>query len=246
MCRFVLIKSNKLIKPQLILEKFALMAKNSPAYDGDWQGDGWGISILTENNIWLTNKSLNPIWKDQQVFDSFPQTTTFIIHARSASFEHHKGEIEYNQPYVEEPYAFVFNGLLKKVMFKQKIPGKIGAQKLFYLLNELLKKYKSADTHFVRLGMSPDLIGKGTHSEQKNVYQAIEAFEQLLRANVGEIQACNIGLANKNNLYALNLFSKHPEYYRLHYLDTPDLKIISSGPLEKMNLKPLTSKTIIL
>lgn len=231
MCRFALIRSSKLINPQPILEKFGIMAKNSPAFDGDWQGDGWGISYLNKNNDWEVKKSLNPIWEDKNLFDQFPRTNIFVIHARSASFEHHKGEIDYNQPYINKPYAFVFNGLLKKVHFQQPIPGKIGSQKLFHLLNQLLKNQVTTNIN---------------NNRNDVILNILTIFEQLLRANVEKIQACNIGLANHSNIYALNLFSKHPKYYRLHYLDSPNLKIICSCPLGGMNLTPLKSKTISL
>ena len=40
-----------------------------------------------------------------------PETTRMLIHARSASFEKDKDNIDFNQPFLNSEYAFVFNGL---------------------------------------------------------------------------------------------------------------------------------------
>lgn len=218
MCRFALIKSKNKIRPQEILCKFAAMAKKSRAYDGDWQGDGWGISWLDDKN-WQVKKSLKPIWEDESIFDQFPATHIFIIHARSASFPEHKGLIEYNEPFVNNKVAFVFNGRIRRVRFSKNIPGKIGAQKIFFILNRLLKKNK------------PLVV--------------LQKFAGLLKDNVRDPQACNIGLSDKQNIYALNIYNNHPEYYTLHYFNTPDLKIICSEKLEGYEFKPMQPEELI-
>src|SRR3989339_1821617 len=100
MCRFLLVKSKNKIKPEKLLTKFSKMVEKSRAYDGDWQGDGWGISWLDKNNNWQVKKSLQPIWKEEVEFNKFPPTKIFCIHARSASFAKHKGIIKYNEPFI--------------------------------------------------------------------------------------------------------------------------------------------------
>ena len=57
MCRFLLAKSKLSINPEKILKSFAKMAKKSKAYDGDWQGDGWGFSWLKDDK-WQIYKSI--------------------------------------------------------------------------------------------------------------------------------------------------------------------------------------------
>jgi len=135
MCRFILLKSSKLIKPDRIVNSFADMAKKSKAFDGDWQGDGWGLSWL-ENSDWKSYKSIKPIWEDRQYLINFPQTKYFLIHARSSSFPKHKNNKNYNQPFNNKKYSYVFNGLLKGVTLSS--PGEIGSQKIWNLLKNNL------------------------------------------------------------------------------------------------------------
>lgn len=204
MCRLLLVQSSQSVKPKALLTKFAQMAEKSKTLDGDWQGDGWGIAWLDEKNKWQVKKSLQPIWKETKVFGEFPQTSLFVAHARSASFPHHKGIIEFNQPYISDKYAFVFNGLLRGVSLPS-IPGKIGAEKIWFLLQQELKK--------------------------SNPQEALEKTKQLLTTISKEIVALNIGLATRENIYSLNHFTKHPEYYFLHEWNEGNSKVVCSESL---------------
>lgn len=217
MCRFLLCKSKKSIRPTKILNYFAKMAQKSKAFDGDWQGDGWGFSWL-ENNEWKNYKSFKPVWKEKNKFSKFPGSNIFSIHARSASFPQHKNNIVYNQPYVNESYSYVFNGLLKGVTLL--LPGDIGAQKIWLLLNDYLKKM--------------------------NLTQALSRTIDLLKKNSRNIQALNIGVAGKNTISAYCYYTEHPKYYSLQYSDYPDIKIICSEPIEGFNFKPLLTNSLII
>ncbi|PIQ70244.1 hypothetical protein COS55_01930 [Candidatus Shapirobacteria bacterium CG03_land_8_20_14_0_80_40_19] len=205
MCRFLLAKFENPTKPEELLKEFSSMAKKSKAYDGDWQGDGWGISWVDEKGLWQTRKSLLPVWEEGNTFESFPKTLILAAHARSASFPNQKGVIEYNQPFVDEPYVFVFNGLLKKVSLSSRIPGEIGSQKIWFLLRKLLKRL-------------PPL-------------EALKKVKNVLREGAVDLQALNIGLCDKKNLYLLNYYSQYPDYYRLYLLDHLGKKIICSEKL---------------
>lgn len=216
MCRFLLVKSKLSIKPEKILKSFAKMAEKSKAYDGDWQGDGWGLSWL-ENNRWKEYKSLKPIWKDKQKFSKFPESNIFSIHARSASFPQHKNNIEYNQPYTNEFYSYVFNGLLKGVALS--LPGDIGAQKIWQLFNNYLKK--------------------------NNLTQALNKTADILKKNSRDIQALNIGIAGKNTISAYSYFTAHPNYYSLQYSDNSEIKIICSEIIDGYNFKSLPTNSLI-
>lgn len=216
MCRFLLCKSKQPISPKKILDSFAKMAQKSKAYDGDWQGDGWGYSWL-ENNKWQGYRSLKPIWKDKNTFSEFHQTTVFSIHARSASFPQHKNNIEYNQPYINESYSYVFNGLLKGVSLS--LPGQIGAQKIWTLLNVFLKK--------------------------ANLTQSLYKTTDILKKNSRTIQALNIGIAGKNTISAYCHFTTHPDYYSLHYSDNSDIKIICSEVIEGFIFQSLPTNSLI-
>lgn len=217
MCRFLLAKSNKAFSPKQLLKDFAQMAEKSKAFDGDWQGDGWGFSWLDKNNKWQLYRSLKPVWKDQSSFDSFAKTSMYVIHARSATFPQHKGYIEFNQPYMNNTCAFVFNGYLKGVTLS--IPGKIGAEKIWYLLQKTLK--------------------------EKKPVEALEKVKNILKKNTKIIQALNIGLSDGKNIYAITYYTMHPEYYRLCYLKTRELSVICSEPIGEYNLSQTISGSIL-
>src|SRR3989339_300826 len=216
MCRFLLAKSKQPISPKKILSSFAKMAENSKAFDGDWQGDGWGFSWL-ENNKWQFYKSIEPVWKEKEKFSKFPQSHIFSIHARSASFPQHKNNIKYNQPYTNESYSYVFNGLLKGVALS--LPGDIGAQKIWQLFNNYLKK--------------------------DNLTQALNKTADILKKNSQNIQALNIGVAGKNTISAYCHYTKHPDYYSLQYSDSSDVKIICSEVIDGHNFKSLPTNSLI-
>ncbi len=216
MCRFLLVKSKKTIDPVPFLRDFADMAKKSKAFDGDWQGDGWGVSWLDDKG-WNRYRSLKPVWQDTAAFDRIHSTKLLMVHARSASFPQHKHNIEFNQPYIENPYSFVFNGFLMGV--RLSLPGKIGAEKIWNYLKTLLLK--------------------------KNPVDALEKTGLLLKKNSRTVQALNIGLSDGKHLYALNYFTKHPQYYRLHRHKDSNLSVICSEPLELIELSPTESGTIL-
>lgn len=218
MCRFALITSKKSIQPKIILEEFAEMAKNSHALDGDWQGDGWGIAWL-EDNQWYGYTSLLPVWKDKEKFKTFNKTKKFLIHARSASFLQQKGILAYNQPYISDNYAFVFNGFLKGVSLSQPIPGKIGAEKIWFLLQEYLKKN------------TPE--------------EALKKVRDVLLKHSREIVALNIGLVSNENMSALCYFSRDPEYYQLQYRFDDGIGIICSEKLDDFVWQRIMPREVI-
>jgi len=213
MCRFLIAKFESPTNSGKILKEFSLMAKNSQAFDGDWQGDGWGVSWIDEIGSWQTRKSLLPIWEGEKLFASFPKTSFLAVHARSASFPDQKDIIEYNQPFVEEPYLFVFNGLLKKVALSS-LPGRIGSQKIWFLLKKLLKRLEPKE--------------------------ALLKIKTVLLENTENIQALNIGLCDKGKIYSLCYFSKYPDYYQLRHFQNSDVKIVCAGELRGYGeFKPL-------
>lgn len=179
------------------------MAKNSKTFDGDWQGDGWGIVWKIEN-IWSLKKSLQPIWEDQEIFSSIPVSTHFLVHARSASFPNHKNIIEFNQPYIAGKYAFVFNGLLKGVALPHPVAGKIGAQKIWNILQDYLKEH------------SPE--------------ESLHLVKEYLLKHSKFIQALNIGLSDGVNNYGLCQYGANPDYYSLHSSRSDSQTVLSSEP----------------
>ena len=219
MCRFLMVKSQNPLNPAKILEKFAEMAKKSTAPDGDWQGDGWGISWLGYDQEWKLKKSINPMWKEKDVFSQIPESSLFLAHVRSASFHHHKEVLDYNQPFLREPYAFVFNGHLKRVSFPFQVDGNIGSQKVWTLLYDLLK----------------------LSDPRKSLFRLKETLEK----NSQCIQALNVGLCDKKNIYAYCQYSDHPDYYNLQFHESLSLKIISSETFEGYDFQPFLSNTVM-
>lgn len=218
MCRFLLARSKEKFNAVPLLEKFSMMSKKSKAYDGDWQGDGCGVSWL-ENNEWKIKTSINPIWETVEQFSNIPQTTHVVIHARSASFPQHKGILEYNQPYVWKNYAFVFNGLLKGVALPYHLAGTIGAQKIWSLLKKFLAAYP------------PQL--------------ALQKTVDTLNKHTREIQALNIGISDSNRIYMYSQFNSHSDYYNLRTYEANDLKIICSEDLDGISFKKAETGKII-
>ncbi len=218
MCRFMAVKSESPIDPHPFLASFAEMCRNSKSYDGDWQGDGWGVGTVSHTNgkpRWLTKKSLRPIWEEADAFRSIPDSRMILAHARSASFPEHKGIMEFCQPFVGEEYAFVFNGLLKGVSLPFAAEGRIGSQKMWSILHSLLK------------GHSPS--------------SAFECLITTMKANTRSIQAMNIGACDADHIYVYSYFTRHPEYYRLHQYSSTSLKIVCSEPLEGFDFFPVVS-----
>ncbi len=227
MCRFLLVKSEESIKPVSLLNQFADISKQSRALNGDWQGDGWGVSWFDEESqTWQLTRSLKPIWekREREKFTHLPKVKIFCAHARSATFETQMGDISYNQPYLSEDnsLSFVFNGHLKGVKLNRHVPGKSGAQKLWHILQENFIKQESA----------------------------LKKIKNLMLKNTREIQAMNIGLANQEAISALCLYkpnNKKPDYHRLWYLDKASLNIICSEPLAnyKQEMRKLDSGEVL-
>ena len=205
MCRFLLSKSTEKQETTQLLESFANMAQKSKAYDGDWQGDGWGASWWNEGK-WEQYVSLKPVWEDRTIFSFIPSTNLLVLHARSASFSKDKESIGYNQPFVKGKYAFVFNGLLKGVSIPYSLEGSIGSQKIW----SLVQKYLVND--------SPKI--------------ALEKTVRELNKHTRSIQALNIGLSDGKNIYAYTQYAMHPEYYHLGHSTSKEMTLVVSEQIE--------------
>lgn len=220
MCRFLLLKAQQPIQPATFLYAFAEMARQSTAGgEGIWQGDGWGVSWLTNNQQWQSHKSLQTIWTDHADFATLPPSRRWMVHARSASFPQHKGVLDYNQPYHQGPYTFVFNGLLRGVKLPQRVAGEIGAQKIWTLLQHYLAT------------QSP--------------VEALQQLRQTLSTHSQEIKALNIGLADQQHCYAFCTFAANPAYYTLQLHRSAELQMICSEPLRGYTFSPIEPNQVI-
>lgn len=216
MCRFLLLKSKKSLQPKDILEAFAQAVKNSPTPQGDKQEDGWGIAWWRENK-WHLFKNLNPIWESKHLFNIISPTQFLIVHARSASFEKHKNNVEFNQPFIFKNYSFVFNGFLKGVNIF--VPGRFGAEKIWYLVKKNLKN--------------------------KNPKKALNQVQIFLKKNSKKISALNIGLSDGKKIFAFCYYTQFPQYYQLHYHQSKEISIITSEKINSLPFLSLTSNKLL-
>jgi len=205
MCRFLMMRSEAPLRPTVLLEKFADMASRSRSPDGDRQADGWGVAWLDEQGGWSVRKSPNPIWTETQDFSNIPPCQILAAHIRSASFPDHKGVMEFNQPFLADSYAFVFNGLLQGVSFPFPVEGRIGSQKIWSLLQRSMN-------------------GGGPAA-------GISALVRKLESRAREIQALNIGLFEGCRLFVYCRQTEAGTYYRLQTHQTPSLTLVCSEAL---------------
>lgn len=218
MCRFLLIKSEKKRKMGKILHEFTDMAKESRTEDGDWQEDGWGVS-WREKNKWKLFKSLSPIWEEKEKFDDIPETNLLVVHARSASFEKHKGKLDYNQPYIDDDFSFVFNGLLMGVKTERRVEGEIGAQKIWTLLKEEL--------------------------DDEEPSTALKKVHSFLKKSSKKINGLNIGLSDGKNIFALCGRHEVNGYFTLKRFVKDDFSMISSEEFGNYDFESLEEEEVI-
>ena len=219
MCRFLLVKSKQSFKPKLFLDQFADMAEMSRAPDGDRQGDGWGVAVKMLNDQFQISKNLKPVWECRDMFDAFSQTQVLAVHARSASFPNQKGIIEYNQPYIDGARCFVFNGVIQGVQLDRPLVGKIGAQKIFSLIQEELKT--------------------------KNPKEVLSIVKQLLQEHARKIVGLNIGLIVNNKLYSLCEYADNSAYFGLKYFSDEHISMICSEPFGEYAWKTMQKGEIL-
>lgn len=183
-----------------------------------WQGDGWGIGFKKSDGNWKIQKSLNPVWQDTHVFEQIPQSTTFVAHARGASFVSQKGNSDYNQPFTNSNnVCFVFNGEMYGV--KLKAPGNIGSQKIFSLITKEL------------IYNPPE--------------KALKQTSTLLRAHSRDVLAINIALVVDDTIYVSSYFTKQKKYYTLQYYDDNNITIVCSQKIGNYKWKEIANKEII-
>ena len=207
MCRFLLLSSDAPCDVRRVLEQFAHMCEQSTCLDGDWQGDGWGVAWWQDGEGWSLHRSLAPIWTETDYGRQLPVTRRLVVHARAASFPEHKGNLAFAQPYVHGSYAFVFNGLIAGVRPPRgmKIPGAIGAEKIWYLVRQRLEE------------------GLALRAALAWVYAFLERRSR-------RIQACNMGLSDGRQDVSHNGNPTGHAYYRIHQAQRNGVRLTCSEP----------------
>lgn len=205
MCRFLLLASDTPVDVQQIVQQFVRTCQPSTGGGGGWQGDGWGVAWWQAPRGWHLYRSVQPIWTEPQVIQRLPATRHLVVHARSASFTEHRGDVSYNQPYVAGPYVFVFNGLLRGVRLPHRVPGAIGAEKIWTLVQAELAQGR----------MLPHALAR--------VYA-------LLVQSSREIRACNFAVSSGREYAWVNGNPQGQSYYQLRCVQAPGLRMVSSEP----------------
>jgi predicted glutamine amidotransferase len=136
MCRILLATAAEPFDPQPLVADFAAMCGECAVY----QGHGWGAAWrgdahegdAHDRDLWRTHHDLAPIW-EAPALPAGP-VRHLLVHARSA-FRDEGIALENNMPFTAGGEAFVFNGELHGV--RLKVPGRIGAERIFNLTRRL-------------------------------------------------------------------------------------------------------------
>lgn len=215
MCRFLLLVAPTPCALRQVVVQFARMCQRSSGPDGrGWQGDGWGVAWWHERDGWQVQRSGAPIWTETAALERLPATRHLLVHARSASFAHHKGNPAYSQPYVFGPYAFVFNGFLRGVRLPRRVPGAIGAEKIGFLVQERLAQ-----------GLAPA--------------RALAAVYAMLARHSRDMRACNMGLSDGHTWTFYNGNPHGHPYYQLHQASHGALHMVCSEPFGRWQWRSL-------
>ncbi len=163
-----------------VLESFRERCRDSREY----QGHGWGAAWRS-SGAWSRYRSLTPIWDDDP---ELPAEVDFlVVHARSA-FRDEGIDIENNMPFYRGERVFVFNGELQGV--RLRVPGRIGAEKIFNLIE-----------------------GR----DEGDLDAAVAAADSLLVSKSERVRAMNLALTDGDRIYASCRFTESPDYFTLHY-----------------------------
>ncbi|MDH5533886.1 MAG: hypothetical protein OEX81_05695 [Candidatus Pacebacteria bacterium] len=206
MCRFLAIKNSGSNYLQKDLEDFALMCQESKTIEGDWQGDGWGVAWKNNKGEWQTHHSLNPIWDElDYLLELSGYAKELVVHARSASFDDYKDDVSVNQPYIskDKNRVFAFNGVIYKVKLKRRLSGKIGAQKIFSLVNQEARRKNILKSNL----------------KNEDIINPLSTSFNLIKDNSEKIKGFNCVLLNNNNLSVVSDYSVEGEYFKLYKTD---------------------------
>jgi len=216
MCRILVIKSKK----NFSIAEFGLEFAEKCQKSKYWQGDGWGICWQNKKNKWQVWKSLSPIWKNGEIFHKFPKSKMFLIHARGASFKKDKNNLEYNQPFVKEGIAFLFNGNIIGMRTSLKIPGEIGSQKVFYLVKKYIPK--------------------------EGIRGAIQKVRKMVESGAKKIEALNIGICDKKKFYLLCRYEIDENYYKIRYFKAREMELVCSEEIANFPFKTMGNGQLLI
>jgi glutamine amidotransferase len=142
---------------------------------------------------------LSPIWDDDA--ELADEVDFLVVHARSA-FRDEGIVVENNMPFYRGDRVFVFNGELQGV--RLRVPGRIGAEKVFHLIQE---------------------------RDEGDLDAAVASADRLLVAKSDRVRALNLALTDGDDIYASCRYDESPDYFTLHYREG-DIAAVCSAPLD--------------
>lgn len=200
MSRFLFINKKERFDIETDLTVFAENAEMNHTPEGNWQGDGWGISWLDPLGGWREFKLFMPIWKNKDFLYMFTPSNTFLMHVRTLAAEEEYISEEHNLPFTNENISFAFDGDL--------IESEIGtANKL--IADKFWETIKTFDLN-------------NLENEFKNFCENINLETEALKA-------ANLVLCNKENVYVYSKYKTELEsYYQLNYVIDENKIVFSS------------------
>jgi predicted glutamine amidotransferase len=208
MCRILALTSSHPVDTAIHLRAFADIARHSREY----QGHGWGCA-WQESGQWRTHHSILPVWEDD--VGRLGEARVFLAHARSA-FRDEGIAVENNMPFVDEPFAFVFNGELRGVRIAET--GRIGAEKLFRFM-----------------------VRHGAGQREEGMRTAVRLVGQRTRY----VRAMNAVIAGEGRFVCCSSFNEDDEYFTLHAKRSEGLTMVCSEPYRgEAGWTPVANRTI--
>jgi predicted glutamine amidotransferase len=198
MCRLLAVTAAASVAIGDHLGPFAEIARNCR----EFQGHGWGCA-WQEGDAWRTYHSIRPIWEDD--LSQFGGARVLLAHARSA-FRDEGIAVENNMPFVDPPFAFVFNGELRGVRIAEV--GRIGAEKLFRFL-----------------------VRRGAGESEAGLRTAVRLVGQRTRY----VRAMNFVLGRPGAFLVCSSFNEDHDYFTLHARKTEGMAVVCSRPYGRLS-----------
>ncbi|MBP9758755.1 hypothetical protein KBD45_03600 [Candidatus Dojkabacteria bacterium] len=204
MSRILVINKKERFDVEENFKIFAEVSENNPTPDGNWQGDGWGISYIDPLLKWRGFKTFVSIWKNIGFAHIFMPSNIFMLHVRTLIVEEEYVSEENNLPYFNDELSLVYDG--------DQLESKID---------------KSVKPLIDRIWEQIQIVDKSNlESEFKTICEQINLEAEGYKA-------FNLVLSDKQNMYVYCKYNPEAEsYYQIHYFTNELKTIISSQPLE--------------
>lgn len=209
MSRFIFINKKQRFDIEENLKAFAALSEDNPTPEGNWQGDGWGISWVDPYLKWRDYRTFISIWKNTEFMHIFMPSNTFLLHVRTLEVAEEYISEEHNLPYSTDELTFVFDGELTstEAIKESQLPA-----------DRIWEKIKS-------------LNRENLESEFRQLCESIDLEKENLKA-------ANLVLSDKNNLYVYNKYNPEFEYYyQIKFVTNEEKIIFSSQEMSIENLQ---------